>query len=147
MTASARILTLDKVLASEANIYKLELWTFDAVEHSAFEALSQRKHYLNLSGLSSLSDDDAAVFARHPGILELGGLKELSDIAISKLAAKKGGLWLNGLTRLSDTAVDALSKHEGDLYLWGIKELTPAADKALSKNNIFLTRSQITIRA
>lgn len=147
MTKSAGTLTLEKVLESETNIYKLELWTYDAIEHSAFEALSKRRHYLNLSGLSSLSDEDAAVFARHPGILEFGGLKELSDAAVSKLAAKKGGLWLNGLARLSETAVDALSKHEGDLYLWGLKELTPTADKALSKHNIFLFRSQIAIRA
>lgn len=152
MTASARTLTLDMVLACETNISKLELGTFDAVEIPAFEALSQRKHYLNLSGLASLSDEEAAVFAKHPGILDLSGLKELSDTAICKLAAKKGGLWLNGLTRLSDTAEEALSKHEGSLYLWGLKELRLMTDEVpskpiLSKYNIFLSWSQIKIRA
>ena len=52
-------LTLERVLACKTNIYELELGTFDAIEDSAFEALSHLKHYLNFSGLSSLSDDSA----------------------------------------------------------------------------------------
>lgn len=62
---------LKMVLAFEANIYKLELGEFERVEIAAFEALSQRKHYLNLSGIQTLSDEEAAVFSRHPGILDL----------------------------------------------------------------------------
>jgi hypothetical protein len=138
MPTPAKTLTLKTVLANEANIWQLELGEFEAVELPAFEALSQRKHYLNLSGVQKLSDEEAAVFGKHPGILDLSGLKELSDIAITQLAAKKGGLWLNGLTTLSETAVDALSKHEGDLYLWGVKKLSDNAAKALKKTNVFL---------
>lgn len=146
MTASARTLTLDMVLAAKANIYQLDLWTFEAVEPPAFEALSPLRHYLNLSGIPSLTDDEAAAFARHPGILDLSGLREVSDSAASHLATKKGGLWLNGLPLLSDTAIRAFSAHEGDLYLWGIRELTPAQNKALSKHNIFFTRSHLVVR-
>jgi len=139
-------LTLDRVRACEANIYQLDLGTFEAVDIPAFEALSPLRHHLNFSGIPSLADDEAAVFARHPGILDLSGLRDLSDSAASHLAAKKGGLWLNGLIQLSDTAVRAFSTHEGDLYLWGIRELTPAHNKALSKHNIFFTRSQLVVR-
>ena len=146
MSTPEKTLTLKMVLAFEANIYKLELGEFERVEIAAFEALSQCKHYLNLSGIKTLSDEEAAVFSRHPGILDLSGLKELSDTAITKLAAKMGGLWLNGLTKLSDAAEDALSKHEGDLYLWGIKEPRLMSNKIppkpiLLKHNIFLGQS------
>ena len=146
MSTPARTLTLDMVSAATANIYQLELGTFEAVDLPALEALSPLRHYLNFSGIPFLTDDETAAFARHPGILDLSGLRELSDSAASHLAAKKGGLWLNGLTQLSDTAVRAFSAHEGDLYLWGIRELTPAHNKALSKHNIFFTRPQLVIR-
>jgi hypothetical protein len=49
MSTTAKTLTLKMVLAHEADIYKLELGEFESVELPAFEALSQRKHYLNLS--------------------------------------------------------------------------------------------------
>jgi hypothetical protein len=140
MSTPAKTLTLKMVLAAD-KISKLELGEFEAVELPAFEALSQRKHYLNFSGIQKLSDEEAVVFGRHPGILDLSGLKELSDSAIASLAAKKGGLWLNGLTKLSDAAVEALSKHEGDLYLWGVQGLSDAAKKKLKKLTVFLSPS------
>jgi hypothetical protein len=144
MSTPSKTLTLKTVLANEANISKLELGEFEGVELPAFEALSQRKHYLNLSGIQKLSDEEAAVFGRHPGILDLSGLKELSDTAITQLAAKKGGLWLNGLTAVSETAAEALSKHEGDLYLWGVKKLPAGLEKALKRHNVFLGSSDKT---
>jgi hypothetical protein len=140
------VLTIDRVFDHKANIYKLDLWKFDAIEPTAFQALSQLRYYLNLNGISSLSDDDAVVFARHPGILDLSGLKDVSDTALSHLAAKRGGLWLNGLAQLSDTAADALSKHEGDLYLYGIKFMFEDKYKVLQKHNIFLRCAKIEKR-
>ncbi len=145
MINTMKVLTLDRVMACKANIYELELHTFNTIEPQAFEALSRFKHYLNLSGLSSISDDEAVLFAKHHGILDLSGLKELSDTAASALASKKGGLWLNGLTFVTDNAAISLSSHVGDLYLWGLTEMTKIAHQALSKQNIFLTCSKIKI--
>jgi hypothetical protein len=138
-------LTQKDVLAVKDSVHQLDLWTFEEIDDEAFAALSPLKHYLNFSGLTSLFESTAEVFAKHPGILQLDGLTEISDQVAAILAPKKGGLWLNGLKTMSDAAAEALSKHEGDLYLRGLAELSTGAKKTLSKPNIFFARDQVKV--
>jgi hypothetical protein len=145
MSKTKKRLTQQDVSAVGEEIHKLELSAFEEVDTEAFAALSPLKHYLNFSGLTTLSESTAEVFAKHPGILQLDGLTEISDQVATTLAPKKGGLWLNGLKTMSDAAAEALSKHEGDLYLRGLTALSAGAKKALSKPNIFFSRDQVKV--
>ncbi len=99
MCATNTLLTLELVMAHRENIHSLDLWTYTEIEECAVAALCKLKQYLNLSGLTSLTNATAEVLSNHQGILELGGLKSLSLSAATALAKMKGGLWLDGLRR------------------------------------------------
>ena len=59
MTKPKTTLTQKDVLATKGKIHQLDLWTFEEVDEDAFAALSPLKHYLNFSGLTSLSESAA----------------------------------------------------------------------------------------
>ena len=71
--------------------------------------------YLNLSGLTSLSDTAAESLGKHQSDLSLNGLTSLSDAAAESLGNRESGLWLNGLTSLSDAAAKHLNEYKGPL--------------------------------
>ena len=109
-------------------------WANDSSGHIALaKKVASQKGYLNLSGLTSLSDAAAEALSKRKGDLNLSNLKKLGDAAAKSLSRYKGDLRLNGLTSLSDAAAESLSKHEGKLDLEGLKSLSDAAAKSLAK--------------
>jgi len=98
------------------------------------ESLSKHKGWLNLNGLTTLSDAAAESLSRHEGCLSLLGLTALSDAAAESLSKHDGFLGLDGLVTLSDAAAESLSKHDGDLHLDGLATLSDAAAESLSKH-------------
>lgn len=90
---------------------------------------------LNLSGLTTISDEAAEGLTRHTGSLDLSGLESLSLHAAEFLAQHKGSLYLGGLTEMSDEVAQALSKHHGTLTLTGLTSLSDTAAEALSKHD------------
>ena len=91
--------------------------------------------------MTSLSDASAEFLSRHKGYINLDGLTELTDVsghlALAESLSKHQGEWLdlNGLKDLSDAAAESLSKHEGEyLVLDGLTSLSDAAAESLSKH-------------
>jgi hypothetical protein len=104
----------EQFLADEDSV---DLSEFTVIEDVAAESLSKHEGELYLSGLS---DAAAESLSKHEGEwLDLSGLTSLSDAAAAEsLSRHKGGLNLGSLKSLSDAAAESLSKHKGDLKLW-----------------------------
>jgi|GEM_PF-2877467 len=94
-----------------------------SITDEAAEALSMANGFIDLSGLTKLSDTAARSLAKmgpHTE-LHLSGLTTLSTVAAQELAGRKWVvLCLRGLTELSDGAALALAGHQGGtLFLKG----------------------------
>jgi hypothetical protein len=101
----------------------------------AIGAKSKNAYWLELNGLTELSDKAAEELSAYKGkCLKLNGLKELSASAAQSLAKYQGNMHLDGLSKLDDDAAEALSKHQGDLGLHGLRELSEVAADFLSKH-------------
>ena len=83
--------------------------------------------WLELNGLTSISDEVAGALSQQRGYLVLNGLTSLSDKAAEALGKHRGSLVLNGLTSLSDKAAKSLAQHRDDLSLAGMTELSEKA--------------------
>ena len=112
----------------------IDLTKMTSISDEAAELLSNHHDYLELDGITELSDSAAESLSRHQGSLDLGGLTELSDSAVESLSKHQGALYLNELTELSDSAAESLSKHQGDLILSSLTELSDSAVESLSKH-------------
>jgi hypothetical protein len=100
---------------------------------------------VNLTMVTSITDQAAKALSLHEDCLELDGLTDLSDKAAEYLSKHQGGsLSLNGLTELSDFAAEALSKHQEDLYLTGLIKLSDAGMEAISKGAFWLCLDGLT---
>ncbi len=95
--------------------------------------------YLQLNGLTSLSENTAKKLAMHRGeggksSLALNGLRELSHGAATALAGYQGALELASISELSDAAASALAEREGarSVFLRGLKRLSPTAAECLT---------------
>ena len=101
----SKIKTLTKVDADQYLKNRSgSLGQFNSIEMKAAQVLGEiQGHFLDLSGLTSLSDAAAQALSQHEGWLHLGGLKSLSDAAAQALARHKGELRLDGLTSLGDS--------------------------------------------
>ncbi len=125
---------------------------------------------VHLDGLTSLSDEAAAVLAtweKWSGELpaltaisaesatalatsrkfkgSLPALKTLSPEVAAALAQHKGNLSLDGLATLSDAAAEALAGHQGGtLSLGGLQSLTGSAAAALAKHSGRLSLGGLT---
>jgi len=95
--------------------------------------------YLDLSGIQTLFSDICATLSEFSGDLDLSGLSSLSDDQARALCGDDGSYYsqpgilnLNGLNELSSLAASALSIWKGRILLLdGLKTLTPVAAKAL----------------
>lgn len=97
--------------------------------HLALAKRLAKESGVTLSRLTDLSDEAAALLAKRSGggWLDLSGLTRLSDAAAAALAQNKGWLRLEGLTELSDTAADALATKKRTL------DLSPVAAAAVRR--------------
>jgi len=79
----------------------------------ATRLVARKLPFLDLSGLTTLSDDAADALSKHEGFLTLNGLTTLSPKAAEAVARTSGWLRLHGLTVLSPEVAKALAKHRG----------------------------------
>jgi hypothetical protein len=86
---------------------------------AATRLVAGKKPSLDLSGLTTLSDDAAEALSKHDGSLTLNGLMVLSPHVAEAVAKTNGWLRLHGLTTISPEVARALAKHEGPLELPG----------------------------
>lgn len=110
--------------------YWLELNGLSDVTESCARNLAKSKAHLQLNGLKDLSDSVAQALASHPGSLVLGGLEKCSDKGVKYLASLQDDLEI-GLPTLTDVAVKALSSFSKKLTLSGIRVLSDCASKSL----------------
>ena len=107
---------------------------------------------VDLSKFTKLEGDDVAKdLGEYAEYLDLNGLTELSDAAAESLSKNQGeNLDLDGLTELSDAASESLSKHRGGLGLRDLKELSDAAAESLSEmdsSNLYVNLDNLTASA
>jgi hypothetical protein len=136
---------VEQFLADEDSV---DLGEFTAIQPEAAERLSKRE-YLDLRGLTSLSDATAEILSKHKGEIYLSGLTSLSDDAAESLSKHKGEIDLSGLTALSDAAAKRLCKHEAGLHLRGLTSLSDgpghiALAESLSKHEGYLVLNGLT---
>jgi len=119
----------------------------DGPDHIALvESLSKQGSSICLGSLTELSDAAAESLSKHKDELQLPGLTSLSDAAAESLSNHEGKcLTLEGLTILSDAASESLSKYEGWLYLGGLTSLSDAAAEGLGKHHGELSLEGLTI--
>lgn len=136
-------MTEEKILTKEiaeqfiADYESVDLSVFTKIEDDAAESLSRfnkgNEGYLNLAGLTELSDAAAESLAKHEGDLSLDGLTELSDAAVGSLSQYKDHLNV-GLISLSDPSAESLYNYKGEhLVLSGVKTLSDTAASSLAK--------------
>jgi hypothetical protein len=108
----------------------------DVVELSpeAAEVLVRyRGRRLSLNGLTTVSDETAAVLATFGGALSLDGVRELSDTAIRPLASRAAGVSLGGLTHLTPAGARALAASPSrSVALPALVTVTPEVAEALA---------------
>ncbi len=98
---------------------------FTSIEDDAAEILGNTTRWLNLDGLTELSDAAAKSLSMHKdSLLQLKGLTRLSDAAAESLMNHKGPIELDRLTELSDTVAELLSRSPGPLTLRALASLT-----------------------
>jgi len=98
------------------------------------------KEGFSIREFTQIEDGAAEALANHDGYLDLDGLTSLSDspghIALAeKLAKQEGGLSLDGLTSLSDKAAESIAIHhdlDGKLSLAGLTCLSNEAFNTLA---------------
>jgi CO/xanthine dehydrogenase FAD-binding subunit len=122
----------------------IDLSEMTSITDEAAEVLSKHEGWLSLGGLTELSDAAAESLSKHKDTLSVDCLTELSDAAAEALAKHEGVLSLNGLTELSDAAAESLSKVQGDLSLGSLTELSDAAVESLSKAQGSLSLNGLT---
>lgn len=105
----------------------------DRVSDETWRHFSKHQGGLNVSGLDSISDATASVFASTTGELGLS-IKSLCEPVAKALAKHCGALWLGSLTALSVKNAAILATHQGDLFLDGLKSLSVGAARALAKH-------------
>ena len=71
------------------------------------EALSAHTGPLDL-GVTELSDDAAAVLAKHPGDMRLKSLKSLTSLKLAQRLGQQEAVFINGVSRLSPDIAKAL---------------------------------------
>jgi hypothetical protein len=95
-----------------------------------------RGRRLSLNGLTTVSDETAAVLATFTGSLSLDGVRELSDPALAALASRPAGVSLGGLVRLSPAGARALAASpSGSVALPALAAVTPEVAAGLAHQN------------
>jgi len=116
--------------------YTLQLDALATPEPSSLAALAKHKGNLHLTGLQSLTPEQAESLVLHEGgTLVIDSVKSIDAETVKRLAIRQGGLSMNGLLALSVDTVQALATHSGDLSLNGIEEMSNDIAAALAKHN------------
>lgn len=87
-----------------------------------------------LTGLTTLSDEDALLLSRVPGHVVVRPLDALSLRSAEHFGRHRGGLSLPHVRELSDDSARALGRHHGFLDLNGVTQLSDEALRALVRN-------------
>ena len=91
-----------------------------------------RVEWLDLCGLTSITDKQAESLSKVGSPIDLCGLTALSDEQAKSLSRLKG-LALDGLTTIPDDQAESLSKVKGPLSLNGLTSITDQQAKSLAK--------------
>ena len=105
---------------------------FKTVPLDVAKALAKRQHGLSMEGLTTISDEAAAVLLPKVGGV-LPALTSLSPVAAKAVAQTRGALNFDGLKTLPDETAKALENSGADLSLNGLTTLSPVAARAISK--------------
>jgi uncharacterized protein (TIGR03067 family) len=103
----------------------------------ALELASKEQLWLNLSGLTELSEDVAVELGKVRA-LSLDGLRTVTPEVAAALVRNNGTLRL-GLTSLTPKVAEALGQHRGWLTLHGIRSLDGESAKALARHKHWLS--------
>jgi hypothetical protein len=111
----------------------------DQMDEDGELAPTKRDLTISLRGVKDLPATVAACLAPCQAALDLSGLTSISDDAAAAIGASDkhqsfghhGALYLDGLTELSDRAALGLNRQKGLLSLKGLKSLSDAAASAL----------------
>ena len=87
-----------------------------------------------LTGLTTLSDEDALLLSRVPGHVVVRPLDALSLRSAEHFGRHRGGLSLSHVRELSDDSARALGRHHGFLDLNGVTQLSDEALRAIVRN-------------
>lgn len=112
----------------------LDLSGLSSLGEEDAKVLSATKGGIYLNGLASVSESAAEALGAHSGSLSLEGLRSLNVRVANGLAKHKGRLDLNGLTKIGSGVARALAQHQGDLHLDGLTKLTTEEAEALGRH-------------
>ena len=125
------VLTAELAEKFAAGSPSVSLHMFTSIEDEAAKILGKTDVWLNLDGLTELSDAAAKGLSKHKmssfassGALQLKGLTRLSDAAAESLMKHKGPLELHGLTELSDSVAELFRRSPGPITLRALASLS-----------------------
>ena len=121
----------ERFLEDEGSVNLSEM---TSITEEAAEMLSTYGGEIDLSGLTDLPEKAAEALSKHQGMLDFEGLTELSDCAAEALSKLQACLVLSDLIGLSDAAAESLSRHQGELGLNDSIRISNAAANSLSKH-------------
>ena len=138
--------TLANPLVMTSRDYRIrtvDLSKVTAFSQGALAELVNDDYFIDLDGLTTLSDAAAKLLGKHRKPLYLNGLTQLSDASAKSLGKHDGSLFLGGLTELSDASAESLSKHEAPLHLSGLTKLSEGGALQLASHNSLETNAKI----
>jgi hypothetical protein len=100
----------------------------------ARELAADRRGFLELRGVRSISAEVAVLLGNTSAGLILSGVRRLTPGAAAGLAQTSGGLFLNGLRFLSVEVAHALATHRGHLGLLGVTQADNETVEALAEH-------------
>ena len=121
---------------------QIDLPKLTVLSPAVAKALSATMSSLNFSSINDLQKEVAEALAPHAGLLILG-VTELSDDVAAVLAKHKGELRLRSLKSLTSLALATKLGQQESMFLDGVTKLTPEIAKALfppgNRNRDWLT--------
>ena len=129
LSAATKQPLVDKLINGNLNI----LESLNPQILSLISDAGDRDIRIYLNGLTSITDDEAEILAKHQRGLFLNGLISLSDSSAEYFSNCNDTLSLNGLSELSDTAAKSLAKCECHLYLKGLSKISIKGITVLAK--------------
>jgi ABC-type transporter Mla MlaB component len=120
-------------LLSKFSMRELDFSGLVEINEVILQQLTKLKVGLRLSGLSTLTDSEAACLQGFGHQVYLSGLTHISESSARSLSQIQGKLFLDGLTQLTDSVAEFLAKHRVRLLdLSGAKNLSDSVVRVLS---------------
>jgi hypothetical protein len=127
-----------EIIGSSSHTGTLNLRGLRELDANVARKLSQTKaRYLELDGLTSLTDELAEALSAYEGRLSLDGIQHLSDAQCEFLSRNRGGLLLNGVRSVSDAGAASFGRHSGPLLL-GVRKLSDSQAQILAAHKAAL---------